>query len=1114
MKKVLGISLALVVALTAAASGKPANRSSTPNFELWNDAPVAASSNGALGGLSGAIFVDTVQYGGTIWAADSNRWEALKDSCWTFDTGYASSVTGSGKPAGYHYLMEGWHGFDNTNSTLNFFRRANNNGAGGGINEPCAVVAGTGSMWGGVTLAESQALCFAGGRGYGNGWTITLAKTFSYNGSGSVTLSFLHKTEAEDNFDFFDVLVDTSGDKSASDILLSSFTGATVGAETQTINLTEGDGTLPTRSIPANLTIKFNINSDGSYSDADGLFPTVCGHTSVDNVSLSGGIVDFSNFEAGTNGWAIQSPSPAGDFSDIAHKDSDLGGTYGTQCPCDMADTVLVFQNPFGQHPTQALGDNADQDNEVISPWIDLLAGGDAGRPTKLVIYSGFFDMPLGNYVFLQFQVRWYPSLCNATGLIYTTDFRDTNTVFYFGEFPICNAQGSRFLRNYTSVVENSAEQAQLKFGMVNLCSTEPFGFPCIGPGGNSTPWVDNISLGVAGSATAPAVNIQSFDFLQDNFAADGSLNPASTGRIDQNRIKDDSAPDPGTHLGDTLVVGGDGGNQQTYLVFHVRRGPFINNANLNAWAAARWNSEGALGVDWYSARMDTAEQGGIQGAQRSWMSTLIEEDPKFVALNGSRNDRVPDPMDPSQLNAEIIPDHILTPGSRVDYFLKARYAPGDPRNPGGPAQWFILPDTTGGNYLEVEILPSSTTIDTTWNCTLYVDGHDDRNAAEQRFLEDALDLSLGLGGTNEENRKYDRWDVETPSSGQLHFGKPLNTEYGCSAIQVFAYKQIVWSCAALGAFQLSDENANVLGPWLTLAEVGGNRFWITGDNWAHATTTSSEFSGINLMQNTMAIFRTCNTVKDAGCPTGSALDTTYCLPLSPVGGAHFATAGPINARGNGCPDLRSFDLLARNTAIASSRGQVTYVKTGITATDYASVTNVGTAGAFDYKTIGDGWSIGLTRSETVDTHNPSLCSDLTALNDRVDDVLDWFQLPTSFSVCDIPNGISDVPGGDIKPGPVAFRHSLGNAYPNPMNPTTVIKFTNGIDKGRVTLQIFDVTGRLVKSLLDENMAEGLHEVLWDGTANDGSSAPSGLYFYNMSTADGYKSSKKLVVMK
>ena len=78
---------------------------------------------------------------------------------------------------------------------------------------------------------------------------------------------------------------------------------------------------------------------------------------------------------------------------------------------------------------------------------------------------------------------------------------------------------------------------------------------------------------------------------------------------------------------------------------------------------------------------------------------------------------------------AARIPAELKLKGGQLKYLLKqvaARYLPPDPRNPGGD-NWALDPDTTGGNYREVEILPSSLAADTTWNCVLYVDHHDDR---------------------------------------------------------------------------------------------------------------------------------------------------------------------------------------------------------------------------------------------------------------------------------------------------------------------------------------------------------------------------------------------------
>jgi hypothetical protein len=619
---------------------------------------------------------------------------------------------------------------------------------------------------------------------------------------------------------------------------------------------------------------------------------------------------------------------------------------------------------------------------------------------------------------------------------------------------------------------------------------------PCNGVS-NTTPWLDNISLGIYGSAVAPSLTFLTFDFLQDNFAQDGTLNPGSTGRIDTIRIKNTATPEPGSILGDTLVVAGDGGNTEVRLVFKVRSGPFTNAAALSAWAT-QWTPEPSIGAGWYSARMDTAEQGGFAGNAK-WMSTFHEADPGFAGT-----DVTADPNDPGQLENEILPDHILTPGSRVDYFVKSRYIPPDPRNPGG-TNWFLFPDTTNRNYLEVEILPSSTAADSSWNCTLYVDHHHDRELVDQALEEQGLAASLGVGGNNAEGTRYDRFDNQAPSSGQLSLGRPVETNFGSSIIQAFAYKNIVWHSGTLDAQQLTDEDANILGPWLQLRGVGNNRFWGSGDKLATSMHVSGEPSTINFLRNVLGALRTCDTIRDANCPSGSALDSTFCLPLSAVAGSEFATAFPVRARGNGCPTLRAYDLINRNSSVATSKGQLNYVKNGINR-GFASVTNFNTLDV-NYKTVLDAVEVGRLRSNNG--YFNFGCNTTTASIDRTDDVLDWFGSPAN---CKLPAGLLDVPGEGV-PKPPEYRHALGNAYPNPMNPTTRIQFTNGTANGRVTLSIYDVTGRLVKTLVNGNLTAGVHEVVWDGTSDAGRPASNGMYFYRMSSP-GFESSRKLVVMK
>ncbi|NQV18471.1 MAG: T9SS type A sorting domain-containing protein, partial [Armatimonadetes bacterium] len=87
----------------------------------------------------------------------------------------------------------------------------------------------------------------------------------------------------------------------------------------------------------------------------------------------------------------------------------------------------------------------------------------------------------------------------------------------------------------------------------------------------------------------------------------------------------------------------------------------------------------------------------------------------------------------------------------------------------------------------------------------------------------------------------------------------------------------------------------------------------------------------------------------------------------------------------------------------------------------------------------------------------------------------------------------------------------IGN-YPNPFNPETIIRF--GVkEDSQVLLQIYNIKGQLVKTLLDENLFAGYHEILWNGKDSDGEQVASGLYFYRMMTTN-FSQIKKMLFLK
>jgi hypothetical protein len=93
---------------------------------------------------------------------------------------------------------------------------------------------------------------------------------------------------------------------------------------------------------------------------------------------------------------------------------------------------------------------------------------------------------------------------------------------------------------------------------------------------------------------------------------------------------------------------------------------------------------------------------------------------------------------------------------------------------------------------------------------------------------------------------------------------------------------------------------------------------------------------------------------------------------------------------------------------------------------------------------------------------------------------------------------------------PTATR--LGEIYPNPFNPGTTVLFELG-EPSRVTLRIYDVSGRLVRELVNENREMGTYSERWDGRDSSGRSVASGVYFCQFKCG-GSEQTKKMVLLE
>ncbi|MBS1271936.1 MAG: hypothetical protein MAGBODY4_01072 [Candidatus Marinimicrobia bacterium] len=98
-----------------------------------------------------------------------------------------------------------------------------------------------------------------------------------------------------------------------------------------------------------------------------------------------------------------------------------------------------------------------------------------------------------------------------------------------------------------------------------------------------------------------------------------------------------------------------------------------------------------------------------------------------------------------------------------------------------------------------------------------------------------------------------------------------------------------------------------------------------------------------------------------------------------------------------------------------------------------------------------------------------------------------------------------------IDPRTLPDKFALLQNYPNPFNPETVIRFELP-RTAEVRLEIYDLRGRKVRTLLNEVKRSGNHEVTWDGTDEAGASLSSGMYLYRLSTPNRIMTRKMIIL--
>jgi len=113
------------------------------------------------------------------------------------------------------------------------------------------------------------------------------------------------------------------------------------------------------------------------------------------------------------------------------------------------------------------------------------------------------------------------------------------------------------------------------------------------------------------------------------------------------------------------------------------------------------------------------------------------------------------------------------------------------------------------------------------------------------------------------------------------------------------------------------------------------------------------------------------------------------------------------------------------------------------------------------------------------------------------DDKIAWYENEGSVSIIE-----------DVTP----LTYSLYNAYPNPFNPVTTLRYDIPED-GFVNITIYDMMGRVVSNLVSSQQRAGYKSVRWNATNDAGQPVSAGIYLYQIQ-AGQFRQTKKMVLLK
>jgi hypothetical protein len=950
-----------------------------------------------------------------------------------------------------------------------------------------------------ATLSKHDLCWFQNGYGNSNDFSIIL----TYSGANA-TLAFDKASDSEIGFDFVTVEADSAG---VSEVLGDPSVNPNRSPAFYRDQLLQTDGFDPGSHIALALPdygagiheAYIRFASDGVYSDEDGLWPTALqAGLVVDNIVVTGGTAYSETFEGALNpNVTLIETANARPFFDAPWLRVRLPVTDNDPCQDNLTCAWLgsdpnlpAFDPSMGFGPGGAVVRNW-LDDAVASPWVSLASTPLA--PATVLRFRRFPGQRSDQLITQGFRVRSKVRIDN-TDTPAPGDSIDCVSAWSGTSFnTLATFTWSTLTTDMTLRLAPSAAEIQVGFRTSDWQYLIGVGPPAVlnpGPG----PYWDRVRIGRV-VHTGPALD-------------EGLAGPRSQAQDAFPTVLDPSivggehyVPDGGNRFGtcafsqghglqipfgqpDQVITGdsicmtavdtrGAGGISSVRLYGAITSGPHAGKApgpyasvggffEVNA-EMSRSQFGNIVANRWFVDLDDTYFRGG-DVLQYFWAAT--DNQGGFASL----------PTGISALPISVAQAEIATGG-----LYEVNYLPVIDWDPAYLAA--VVAHPTG----DINPTPEQIAASSQRNCILYYQKTTSRRRSgptQRTHFMYTLD-ELGYAGN------YDVYDV-------MGYGDTGNQLGGrASVAQCSGYALII-----------QDDGRSNLTPNIPDRE-GGDANQVPQASWyrAYLAQGASSLAGTatfwSIGENTGFLHR--NNPLFAVDFGLSGVVTNQGLAVSPIvrgkttntwaSGAVTDFTGDEFTLNGGCPSIRAYDM-----ANASGGATLThrYVSGMSESTGGAMVMNRNAASKWNTVWMGFGWLDILFAGAPANPGPQELLA--TKVLDAV--------LPAPCQRDPNPTDGGGDPTLDAPPAVTALHPNV----PNPFNPTTRIGYDLAT-AGRAQLRIYDVTGRLVRTLVDEVRAPGRYTATWTGLDAAGAKVASGVYFARLD-ATGFATTRKMVLLQ